>query len=357
MKSAFIIFIVLLQSCLLFGQGRLEIKDPMLDLHKIKADNQPRTETYQLKNTGNQPVIITRVAPMASQLKADWDRSPIAPGKSAEVRITFTSVNLVQEKFNYKIMVYSNAQNNRMELGISGQVVDNPEHPELLYKQNIDGLKFKSSHIGLNNIYTWQTVCDTVYFINSRPEAVNLSIQYKPSHIEAAFVPAKVEAGQKGAIVITYNAAQKNDYGYSYESLVFSINNTRNYADRLTITATLLEDFSKLSKKELANAPVASFEKKEHNFGEIKKGEKTNCDFILTNTGKSPLCIRKTKASCGCTAVTLGENSLEPGQKTTIRATFDSSGKSGHQYKTVTIITNDPKNPETILTINGTVKE
>lgn len=357
MKSAFLILAILLQSCLLFGQGQLEIKNPMLDLHKVKADTQPRTETYRLKNTGNQPVIITRVTPMASQLKADWDRAPIAPGKSAEVRITFTSANLVQEKFSFKIMVYSNAKNNRLELGISGQVVDNPEQPELLYKQNIDGLKFKSSHVGLNNIYTWQTVCDTVYFINSRKESVHLGVQYKPSHIEATFVPTKVAPGQKGAIVITYNAAKKNDYGYSYESLVFSINDARNYADRLTITATLLEDFSKLSKKELANAPVASFGKKEHNFGEIKKGEKANCDFVLTNTGKSPLYIRKTKASCGCTAVTLGENTLEPGQQTTIRATFDSSGKSGHQYKTVTIITNDPKNPETILTINGTVKE
>ena len=357
MKSVFILSVILFHCSLLFAQGNLEIKNPVLDLKQIKADTQARTESYKIKNTGNQPVIITRVTPMASQFKADWDRAPIPPGKSAEIRITFTSANLVQEKFNYKIIVFSNAKNKRLELSITGHVIDNPEQPELLYKQKIDGLKFKSSHIGLNNIYTWQTVCDTVYFINSRPEPVKLGIQYKPSHIEATFIPSKVEPGQKGALVIQYNAAMKNDYGYSYESLVFSINNARNYADRLTITAALLEDFSKLSKKELANAPVASFEKKEFNFGEIKKGEKANCDFTLTNTGKNPLYIRKTKASCGCTAVTLGNKTLEPGEKTVIRATFDSAGKSGRQYKTVTIITNDPKNPETILTINGTVKE
>lgn len=357
MKSIFILFVILSQCCLLFGQGHLETKNPVLDLKNVKADTAPRTVSYQIKNTGDQPVIITRVTPMASQFKADWDRTPVAPGKSAEIRLTFTSANLPQEKFNYKIMVYSNASNKRLELGISGQVVDNPKMPDLLYKQNIDGLKFKSSHVGFNNIYTWQTVCDTVYFINSRPEAVTLGVQYKPSHIEATFVPAKVESGQKGAIVIKFDAAKKNDYGYSYESLVFSINNARNYANRLTVTATLMEDFSQLSKKELANAPVASFDKKEHNFGEIKKGEKTNCDFTLTNTGKSPLYIRKTKASCGCTAVTLGENTLAPGKQTVIRATFDSSGKSGRQYKTVTIITNDPQHPETVLNINGSVKE
>lgn len=356
MKFFSILMIALLPS-LVFAQGQLEVKNPKLNLKEIKADNQSQTEIFKIKNTGNQPVIITRVTPMSSQLKADWSREPLAPGKSGEIRITFTSANLSLEKFNYKILVYSNAQNNRLELEMSGHIIDNPAKPDLLYKHTIDGVKFKSSHIGLNNIYTWQTVTDTVYFINSRPEAVDLSIQYKPSHIEAVFVPAKVEAGQKGALIITYNAPKKNDYGYSYESLIFSVNNTRNYANRLTITATLLEDFSKLSKKELANAPVVSFAQKEINFGEIKKGEKANCDFTLTNTGKSPLYIRKTKASCGCTAVTLGDKTVEPGKSTTIRATFDSTGKSGRQYKTITIITNDPKNPETILTLNGTIKE
>lgn len=356
MKSIFFLFLLMFPCSLLFAQGNLETKNPVLELKNVKADNAPRTETYKLKNTGNQPVIITRVTPLASQLKADWDRAPIAPGKSGEVRITFTSANLSQENFNYKIMVYSNAKNGRLELGLNGHLIDNPEKPDLLYKQQVDGLKFKSRHIGLNNVYTWQTVCDTVYFINSRPEAASLGIQYKPSHIEATFIPAKVEPRQKGALIIQYNAPKKNDYGYSYESLIFSINNVKNYGNRLTITANLMEDFSKLSKKELANAPVASFEKKEYNFGEIRKGEKTNCDFTLTNTGKSPLYIRKTKASCGCTAVTLGNKTLEPGKSTTIRATFDSTGKSGHQYKTITIITNDPKNPETTLSLNGTIK-
>lgn len=356
MKPVFVLLIILFQASRLFAQGQLEIKNPVLDLKQIPADDQPRTENYRIKNTGNQPVIITRITPLSSQLKAEWDRTPIVPGKSTEIKITFTSAKFSQEKFNHKIMVYSNAKNNRLELGITGQIVDNPAKPNLLYKQNIDGLKFKSSHIGLNNIYTWQTVCDTVYFINGRPEAVQLSIQYKPSHIEATFIPERVEAGKKGALIIKYDAAKKNDYGYSYESLVFSINNTRNYGDRLTITATLKEDFSQLSKKELERAPIASFDRKECNFGEIKKGEKTNCDFVLTNDGKSPLYVRKTKASCGCTAVTLGEKTIEPGKSTTIRATFDSSGKSGHQYKTVTIITNDPKNPEINLTLNGSVK-
>lgn len=356
MKRILTIIAFLLVATGTFAQGVLEIKKADIQFGNLKADDVPHTEKIEVKNTGNQPVIVTRVTPMSSLFKADWTREPIAPGKSGEIRITFTPM-LMQENFNYKVLVYSNASNNRTELRLSGNIVDNPAKPELLYKSNMNGLKFKTTNINLGKIYNWQIVSDTVPFINTRKEAVELSAQYQPAHITTSFIPAKTEPGKKGMIIINYDAPKKNDYGYMYESLILSVNKTRDYKNRLTVTANIQEDFSKLSKKELNNAPVASFEKKEINFGEVKKGEKTNCDFVLTNTGKSPLFIRKTKASCGCTAVTLGENSLHPGKSTTIRATFDSTGKSGRQYKSITVITNDPRNPETVLTINGNIVE
>jgi hypothetical protein len=34
-----------------------------------------------------------------------------------------------------------------------------------------------------------------------------------------------------------------------------------------------------------------------------------------------------------------------------LKVVFDSAGKSGRQNKTITIITNDPKNPTTVLRI------
>lgn len=350
-----ILFLIFLfTTCTIFGQGTLEIKKTEINLKNLKADTQPFTQVYRLKNTGNQPVIINRVSPMTSMLKADWSKEPVVPGKTAEVRLTFTPTQM-PENFSFRTLVYSNASNNRLELTLAGNITDNPEKPYLLYKYDLDGLKFKTTNINLNKVYTWEVRTDTVYFYNTRQETVHMGVRYKPNHINAIFKPEEVTPGQKGAIIITYNAPQKNDFGYNYESLVLSVNHSKDYKNRLSITANLVEDFSKLSKKEMANAPVASFDKKEISFGNIKPGEKANCDFVLTNTGKSTLFIRKTKASCGCTAVTLGEKTLEPGKTTTIRATFDSTGKSGRQIKSITVITNDPHTPEVNLTIDGNI--
>ncbi len=356
MKSVLFLTIFSLLAIKILAQGRLELETPRIILDRLMVDDQPQHATFTIKNSGDQPIIITRVTPMSSQIKADWTNEPLAPGKKGTITLTFTPSRF-PENFNYKILIYSNAQNNREEAELAGTLVENPDKLKLSYKYDLNGLAFKTTNVNLGKVFTWQKISDTITFINTRKETVKLSVQYQPAHLQTRFIPEEVAPDQKGCAVITYDAPKKNDYGYNYESIILSINNSRDYKTRLSVSINLLEDFSKLNKKQLSEAPIASFKQKDINFGEIKKGEKVNCDFELTNSGKSDLIIRKTKASCGCTAVTLGNKTLAPGQSTTIRATFDSTGKSGRQYKTITVITNDPAQAEVQLNIQGNIKE
>lgn len=349
-----LIFFLLLTEISVAQNGVLEFKAKEIRLENLKADEVPTVVSYNFVNKGTQPVIISRVTPSMSKMKADWDKNPVNPGASSVIKISFVSTDM-PENFNYVVFVYSNASNARERLYLSANIIDNPQKPELLYKYNIGGLKFKSGYLNLDKIYADQVKKDTIYYFNSLDTMLTISTKYAPSHITCEYFPAQVKPHQKGMIVLTYDAPKKNDFGYTYENLILNLNNDNSYRNRISISANIVENFSKLSAKELANAPVAFFEKKNVEFGELKTGEKVDCDFTLENTGKSNLIIRKTKASCGCTAVALGETTLAPGQKTTIRATFNSAGKKGRQYKSVTVITNDPKNPETVLNFSGNV--
>lgn len=355
MKLTLLLLFSLFTSHLIAQSGVLTFEKKEIHLAGLKADDTPTTVTFHVKNTGEQPVLISRVIPMFPRMNAEWDKTPVLPQKSAEIKISFKSQEL-PEQFNYIINVHSNAQNPREQLRISGNIVDNPEKPELLYKTDLSGMKFKTNNINFGKIFSRQVVKDTVYFYNTREKAVSVSTRYTPSHIKADFYPQTVHPGEKGMLVLTYDAATKNDYGYIFDSVILKFDDDNSYNNRLTVTANITEDFSKLSPQELENAPVAYFNKTSIEFGDIIQGEKADCDFTLENNGKTALIIRKTKASCGCTAVTMGENTIAPGQKTVIRATFNSAGKSGRQYKSITVITNDPKTPETHLTISGNVK-
>jgi len=79
--------------------------------------------------------------------------------------------------------------------------------------------------------------------------------------------------------------------------------------------------------------------------------------FKITNKGKSDLVIRDVKASCGCTAVKPDKNIIKPGETTSMKAIFNSAGKTGRQNKTISIITNSPDQPRSILWIKGNVIE
>lgn len=355
MKLSLILLFSLFTSSLMAQSGVLAFEKKEIHLSGLKADDTPTTVTFRVKNTGHQPVLISKVLPMFPRMNADWDKSPVLPGKAAEIRISFTSQDL-PEQFNYIVNVNSNAQNPREQLRISGNITDNPEKPTLLYKTDLSGVKFKTNNISFGKIFIQQVAKDTVYFYNTREKAVTVSTRYTPSHIKAEVYPQTVQPGEKGMLVLTYDAVAKNDYGYIFDSVILKFDDDNSYNNRLTVTANIAEDFSKLSKKELENAPVVHFEKTAIEFGDLIQGEKANCDFTLENKGNTALIIRKTKASCGCTAVTLGETTVAPGQKTVIRTTFNSAGKSGRQYKSITVITNDPKTPETHLTISGNVK-
>lgn len=340
-----------------YGQGILTFKNNTAEFKNLKADNVPTTANLSFTNTGNQPVIITRVNCISSQVKTDWEKAPILPGKTSEIKLSFVSADM-PENFDYSVNVFSNANNSRQQLNVKANIVDNPGKPFLLYKYNMQGLKFKSGILSLDKVYTHQQICDTVYFYNTTAENVKIEPRYLPAYIQVKTVPESVAPNQKGTILITFNAQAKNDYGYCYETILFAINgDMSNYQNHLSLTASIVEDFSKLSAKDIANAPVAAFTKTEVEFGTIKAGEKADCDYTLTNNGKTELVIRKTKAGCGCTAVTMGETRIAPGKSTTIRATFDSNGKMGRQYKSVTVITNDPKNPEIVLTLSGNITE
>ena len=78
-----------------------------------------------------------------------------------------------------------------------------------------------------------------------------------------------------------------------------------------------------------------------YQFGTINQGDVVVHEFKFKNNGKRDLIIRKTSASCGCTAVEV-QKIIKPGETGTIKVTFNSTGKKGNQNKSVTIITNIP---------------
>jgi hypothetical protein len=89
-----------------------------------------------------------------------------------------------------------------------------------------------------------------------------------------------------------------------------------------------------------AMKPVIAFKDTLHEFGLLHENETVSYNFDFTNTGKSPLIISSANGSCGCTVPDYPRDPIAPGKSATIKVTFNSAGKRGHQDKTVFVYSN-----------------
>ena len=117
--------------------------------------------------------------------------------------------------------------------------------------------------------------------------------------------------------------------------------------------AALTIDDATAKKAEIAHAdsgkvPVIKFESTDHDFGNIKAGDKVNYTYKFTNAGTSDLIISDAKASCGCTVPNYTKEPVKPGGTGEVSVVFDSTGKSGSVTKTVTLTLNTEKGNETL---------
>jgi hypothetical protein len=77
--------------------------------------------------------------------------------------------------------------------------------------------------------------------------------------------------------------------------------------------------------------------------------------FKYENIGSTPVHFNAVRTSCGCTAAKPAKEDVAPGEKGEITATFHIGDRIGIQQKTVTVETNDPKNPTTVLKLKAII--
>jgi len=93
--------------------------------------------------------------------------------------------------------------------------------------------------------------------------------------------------------------------------------------------------------EEKANTTTMTFDKRYHDFGDVKEGVDNTTTFIVTNTGDKPLIIQDVAASCGCTTPEKPEKPIAPGKSDKITVTFKAKpDQLNEQIKNVTVTAN-----------------
>lgn len=96
-----------------------------------------------------------------------------------------------------------------------------------------------------------------------------------------------------------------------------------------------------------SNQPLTTIALSESNFdfGKVKKGDKVEHVYEVTNTGTNPLVISEVKPGCGCTVPDFTKDPILPGKKGKITLHFDSSNFDGAVNKYADVFANVEKAP------------
>lgn len=103
-------------------------------------------------------------------------------------------------------------------------------------------------------------------------------------------------------------------------------------------------------------APKIKFAEPAFTFPEAWSGDKVEHTFIVKNEGEGVLEIREVKPGCGCTLAGDFDKKIEPGKEGKIPVALNTHGLRGDVVKQITVTSNDPVQPQTILTLKGKVK-
>ncbi len=153
--------------------------------------------------------------------------------------------------------------------------------------------------------------------------------------------------GETTSLNVKFNSAYK--IGKQQKYVYIKSNDPETPVLKLSITADVV-DTSGMDNSETAGAKIY-FPQTTYNFGKVKQGSVVDHTFKFRNNGKETLVVKDIQTSCGCTAALISNKEVKPGEDGTIRVELDTTGKDGKISRTVTISSNDVKDPKQIITI------
>lgn len=335
------------------AQAKISFKKIEHDFGEINEIDGMANTSFKFTNTGDSPLIISKVTASCGCTTPEWSAEPVAPGKTGEIKVGYNPKGR-PGVFRKSISVIANAEPSTTVLNIAGKVNPRPKTLNEEYPREMGRLRFKSNFLSIGKVYNDSIKVGELEFINTSDSVVKASVYRSSGYVKGRFEPSTIPAGAKGKFIVEYDATKNNTFGTTNDRVYLLIDGQKESSYTISVSATIEENFSSLSDAEKANAPVASFDSQLFDFGSIKMGEVTSHVFKLTNKGKSDLLIRKVSASCGCTT-SKNKNMAAPGETIDFTVTFNSRGKRGRQNRTLTVITNDPNNSNIALKLVGNV--
>jgi P pilus assembly chaperone PapD len=316
---------------------------------------QPKSISFEIKNSGNEALVLKAVNMPCGCLQASWPQEAIHPGKTAKIELLFDAALL--GTFQKEVEIYSNASDEPTYLTVLGRVVR--EAVETNYDDfpiDLGNIRLSTNNVEFNDIYNGQQAEATLQVVNMSKQSYKPELMHLPPYLTARYLPEKLAGGRVGRIVLTLNSSKLKSYGLTETTIYLS----RKLGDRVSpqneinVSAVLLPSFAHLTAQEKAKAPQLQLSADSLDFGSLGTKRKAKQTILVTNTGQSRLTISSVQVQGRALNVSLSKRTIEPGKSAKLTVTvLTEQLRKAKTAPRILIIANDPKRPKVTLQVQG----
>lgn len=353
------LFVVHFGATQAIAQDNVRFLEESYDFGEVKEGDGSVEHIFYLINTSEAQMTVQEVNADCGCTTPEWTGEAIMPGDTGFIIAQYNPLNRpgrFEKELRVAYTIGEGAASVKT-LRIKGMVKPKPKtiEEELPTVMGQVRVKFKSLNMG--RMTNDQPVASTFSVYNDGDSAISWLPERSdlPTHISVVFEPELLAPKSMGEIKLTYDPELKDDLGFLSDNIKLYTSEGESAEKEFHVITTLSEYFPPMTEEELAAAPRLEFDQVVHDFGKVNQGTTVVTTFELTNTGMDDLLIRKVKPNCGCTTTNLNEQMIPAGDSLSMELSFDTSGRKGRQYKTVTIFSNDPTASSQMITIKAEI--
>ncbi len=315
---------------------------------------------FEFKNEGMQPLVLSNVRASCGCTTPTWTRTPIEPGQTGTITVTYNP-NGRPGRFQKTITITSNASNSPVKLYIKGEVIPKQAKPVDKYPVKMGALSLAKNSMQYGIIMDDASKTQSIEYANLTDQPITVAIlsNAHDDFLISVVSLETVEPKQTGKLTVKFDGKLCEDYGTITRDLYIMVNGKRVISDeyKITINATLRENFANLTPEQRQQAPIIEAEQKV-DLGTLKVGDKMSKKITVKNAGVNPLILRKVtcKNIAGMT-IKPAKPTIKGGKSTTLNLTLNTADlKAGAYTRQIEIISNDPNRSRSFVTLTWKIE-
>jgi len=307
-------------------------------------------------NTGDEPLVILKVRANCGCTIPKYSTKPVAPGDT----ITISAIYNAQGRpgrFNKKISVDTNTSPKRSTLTIRGVVIGSEATLLSRYPVQDGALMFRTTIVPFGEIDKGKSKIELFEVYNHSNDTIAPVWHNVPKHLTVRSSPKLIPPGELLSYTLYYNTLSTPQWGATTDTIFIAPTADSEKRSPVVVTASIAEDFSKLTPGEREKAPRIAISTESIDFGHIDRQTILSGSFFIENYGDDPLLIRRVYSLDPGIDVKIVKEKIKKGKKAEIEITIDPTACRGDILNSrLIVLTNDPDRPQATVRLVGQFK-